>query len=86
MLLRLQDASGGGVDLYDLLLEPDAKPRKLFATDPSNFFNGAISPDGRWLLYVSNETGREEMYVVPYPALGEKRQVLSCQQQTPRPR
>ena len=75
MLLRIQDASGGGVDLYDLPLEGEAPPRKLFATDPANLVNGAISPDGKWLLYVSNETGREEIYVVPYPALGEKRQV-----------
>jgi Tol biopolymer transport system component len=74
MLLRIQNASGG-VDLDDFPLEGDAKPRKLFATDPSEFVNGAISPDGKWLLYVSNETGRQEIYVAPYPDLGEKRQV-----------
>ncbi len=75
MLLRIQDPTAGGVDLTDFPLEADAKPRKLFATDPSEFINGAISPDGRWLLYVSNETGRQEIYVVPFPGLGEKRQV-----------
>jgi Tol biopolymer transport system component len=75
MLLRIQDSSGGGVDLCDLPLDGVAQPRKLFATDPSNFLNGAISPDGKWLLYVSNETGRQEIYVVPYPGPGEKRQV-----------
>ncbi len=75
MLLRVQDPTGGGVDLSDLPLDGDAKPRRLFATDPSEFINGAISPDGKWLLYVSNETGRQELYVVPYPGLGEKRQV-----------
>jgi Tol biopolymer transport system component len=78
MLLRIQDSSGGEVDLYDLPLEGDAKPRKLFATDPSNLVNAAISPDGKWLLYVSNETGRQEIYVVPYPGLGEKRQVSTA--------
>ena len=67
--------TGGGVDLCDFPLEGDSKPRQLFATDPSEFVNGAISPDGKWLLYVSNETGRQEIYVVPYPGLGEKRQV-----------
>jgi Tol biopolymer transport system component len=75
MLLRIQDAKGGGVNLYDFPLESDAQPRLLFATDPNEFVNGAISPDGRWLLYTSNETGRQEVYVVPYPGLGEKRQV-----------
>jgi Tol biopolymer transport system component/tRNA A-37 threonylcarbamoyl transferase component Bud32 len=75
MLLRIQDPSAGGVDLSDFPLEADAKPRRLFGTDPSEFINGAISPDGKWLLYVSNETGRQEIYVVPYPGLGERRQV-----------
>jgi serine/threonine protein kinase/Tol biopolymer transport system component len=75
MLLRIQDARGGGVNLYDFPLEGEPQPRLLFATDPNEFVNGAISPDGKWLLYTSNETGRQEVYVVPYPGLGEKRQV-----------
>jgi serine/threonine-protein kinase len=29
--------------------------------------NPAISPDGRWLLYQSNESGRDEVYVRPFP-------------------
>jgi serine/threonine protein kinase/Tol biopolymer transport system component len=78
LLLRIQDPAGGGVDLADFPLDGDAKPRKLFATDPSVLVDGAISPDGQWLLYVSNETGRQEMYVVPYPGLGEKRQVSTA--------
>ncbi len=78
MLLRLQDNQSGGVDLWDLPLEGESKPRKLFPTDPDELQNGAISPDGRWLLYVSNETGRREIYVVPYPSLGEKRQVSTA--------
>ena len=78
MLLRIQDATSGGVELFDCPLAEDSKPRKLFATDPSELVNGAISPDGKWLLYVSNETGRQEIYVVPYPVLGEKRQVSTA--------
>jgi Tol biopolymer transport system component len=78
MLLRIQDAKGGGVNLYDFPLEGDPQPRLLFATDPNEFQNGAISPDGKWLLYTSNETGRQEVYVVPYPGLGEKRQVSTA--------
>ena len=27
----------------------------------------ALSPDGRWLAYTSNETGQFEIYVVPFP-------------------
>jgi Tol biopolymer transport system component len=78
MLLRIQDNDKGGVDLWDLPLEPDSKPRLLFPTDPDELQNARISPDGKWLLYVSNETGRREVYVVPYPSLGEKRQVSTA--------
>jgi Tol biopolymer transport system component len=31
-----------------------------------------FSPDGRWLAYVSNESGRNEVYVQPYPGPGGK--------------
>ena len=34
-----------------------------------------FSPDGRWLAYVSNESGRPEIYVQPYPGPGGKWQV-----------
>ncbi len=32
----------------------------------------ALSPDGRWLAYQSDETGRPEVYVRPYPGLGAR--------------
>lgn len=34
-----------------------------------------FSPDGRFLAYVSNDTGRDEIYVQPFPTTGEKWQV-----------
>ena len=34
-----------------------------------------ISPDGRWIAYDSNETGRWEVYVAAFPSFGNKRQV-----------
>ena len=36
---------------------------------------GTLSPDGRWLAYISNETGAYEVYVESFPATGFKRQV-----------
>jgi eukaryotic-like serine/threonine-protein kinase len=78
MLLRIQDNQSGGVDLWDLPLEGEMKPRKLISTDPDELRTGSVSPDGKWLLYVSNETGRREVYVVPYPSMGEKRQVSTA--------
>jgi Tol biopolymer transport system component len=37
--------------------------------------NPQFSPDGRWMAYQSNESGRFEVYVVPFPGPGGKRQV-----------
>jgi len=34
-----------------------------------------FSPDGKWVAYVSDESGRDEIYVQPYPGPGGKRQV-----------
>ena len=36
---------------------------------------GTLSPDGRWLAYISNETDTYEVYVESFPATGFKRQV-----------
>ncbi len=30
-----------------------------------------VSPNGRWLAYTSNETGRKEVYVRPFPNTGD---------------
>src|SRR5262249_51665920 len=32
-------------------------------------------PDGRWLAYVSNQSGRPEVYVQPYPEPGLRQQI-----------
>ena len=34
-----------------------------------------LSPDGRWIAYVSNESGRSEVYVQPFPSLGSRHQI-----------
>ncbi len=33
---------------------------------------GMLSPNGKWMAYVSSESGRAEVYVDPYPSLAEK--------------
>jgi len=42
---------------------------------PSREHSGMISPDDRFLAYVSDESGREEVYLRPFPALDRKIQV-----------
>jgi serine/threonine protein kinase len=38
-------------------------------------YEGRFSPDGRWITFFSYETGRPEVYVVPFPGAGSKSQV-----------
>jgi len=66
-----------GVSGWDLWLQsPDSRqpPTKLLQTPFSERF-GRISPDGRWLAYASNESGRYEVYVIPLSGGGGKWQV-----------
>ncbi|OVE79087.1 hypothetical protein BVY00_01310 [bacterium G20] len=56
-------------DIWVLPLEGDRTPRPLLQT-PAQEFGPTLSPDGRWLAYVSDETGRQEVYVRNYPDLG----------------
>ena len=64
----------GGFDLWSLQLTPKPQPRPFLVTD-ANECNGSFSPDGKWLAYISDETGRDELYVVSFPSLGAKRQL-----------
>jgi serine/threonine-protein kinase len=48
--------------------------RLLLAT-PAAEECASVSPDGRWLAYASNETGRDEVYLQRFPRLGAKVQV-----------
>jgi len=38
---------------------------------PFNERNGSVSPDGRWLAYEANDSGRVEVYVRPFPRRAE---------------
>jgi Tol biopolymer transport system component len=50
------------------------KPSPLLHT-PFSESHGQISPDGKWLAYYSNETGRTEVYVQPFPSGAGKWQI-----------
>jgi Tol biopolymer transport system component/DNA-binding winged helix-turn-helix (wHTH) protein len=43
-----------------------------FLQTPSNEYAAKLSPDGRYVAYLSNETGRDEIFVRPFPAGGRK--------------
>jgi dipeptidyl aminopeptidase/acylaminoacyl peptidase len=56
-----------GWDVWGLPVEGDRKPIPLVQT-PFNEGGGWFSPDGRWLVYMSDETGGNELYVQSFPA------------------
>jgi Tol biopolymer transport system component len=61
-------------DLWLLPLEGDQKP-KLFKQTPFAERGGQISPDGRWMVYNSDASGRGEVYIEPMPSGGAQRQI-----------
>ena len=59
----------GNSDIWVLPMAGDPatrKPSPLLQT-PFNELRGRFSPDGRWVAYVSNETGSNEVYVTHFP-------------------
>jgi len=69
-------------DLFyaDLKGEPKAVP--YLATE-FNEWLGVVSPDGRWLAYQSDESGKYEIYVRPFPSGGGKWQISTGGGQNP---
>jgi hypothetical protein len=54
----------------------DGKPGLVeFLDSPANELFPRLSPDNRWVAYLSNETGRDEVYVERFPSRGSKTQV-----------
>ena len=63
-----------GCDIFVLPMEVDSKPRPFVQTKFDEY-DPRFSPDGHWVAYISNETGRGEIYVQPFPGPGGKWQV-----------
>jgi Tol biopolymer transport system component len=56
-----------GSDLWTVDLNGDRTPGVFLSTRHTES-DGAFSPDGRWIAYRSNASGRQEVYVRPFPA------------------
>jgi Tol biopolymer transport system component/predicted Ser/Thr protein kinase len=61
----------GRYDIWLLPLDGEGEPRRFFEA-PFNEVAPMFSPDGGWLAYVSNESGRQEVYVQSFPGPGRK--------------
>jgi serine/threonine-protein kinase len=67
---------GGLRDIYARRVDGDTA-RVTVSAGPSDEYMPAISPDSRWIAYVSIESGEEEVYVRPFPETTRARWQIS---------
>jgi serine/threonine-protein kinase len=67
LVLRTDNGAAGAGDLVGIRTSGDTAPVPLVASSFTEL-HPAVSRDGRWLAYTSNESGANEVYVRPFPA------------------
>ena len=77
LIYRAGGLPAGEPDILALRVGVDSVGRELLAEDYTEW-TPALSPDGRWLAYTSDETGRFEVYVRPFPEVDSGRQQVSA--------
>jgi len=73
-----------GSDLWFLPMLGDKKEPIEFSRTSFNESHAQFSPDGRWLAYVSDVSGRLEVYVQSFPPTGSKWQISTNGGEQPR--
>ncbi len=77
LLYRIRGNAQQGAGLWMLPLEGSGTPTPVLQTKADET-SGRFSPDGRWIAYISNESGPPHLYIAPFPAGGGKWQVSSA--------
>ncbi|HTR20211.1 MAG TPA: protein kinase [Gemmatimonadales bacterium] len=76
LVLGTHDAPGGdNIDVATVGVNQAARP---FVSTASSEGAPRLSPDGKWIAYVSDESGRYEVYARPFPAAGPRIQVSNA--------
>ncbi|MCW8985163.1 MAG: serine/threonine-protein kinase, partial [Thermoanaerobaculales bacterium] len=70
-IVYTKQAEETNIDIWASDLEGDGEPIEIRA-QPGLDVPGEISPDGKWLSYFSDESGRVEVYVTPFPEAGRR--------------
>jgi serine/threonine-protein kinase len=70
--LAFTQSGAGTPDIWVLSVGSDPPTAQPFLATQADERYPEFSPDGRWLAYVSNESGRDEVYVRPYPGPGPR--------------
>ncbi len=76
LLMRTDRATPGAGDIVGVRTDGDTTPVPLVAS-PFTEVAPAVSPDGRWIAYHSNESGQNEVYVRPFPHTDQGRWQVS---------
>jgi Tol biopolymer transport system component len=76
LILRTDNGQIGAGDIVGLRTIGDTTPVPLVASRFTEL-HPALSPDGRWLAYTSNESGTDEVYVRPFPNTNDGRWQVS---------
>jgi serine/threonine-protein kinase len=70
------DGEGGGretgPDLWMASLDGDRTTATPIVATPASELNAMVSPNGAWLAYMSDDSGRNEIYVRPFPEPGAR--------------
>ena len=76
----------GSIGATDIWVLPLAEPDKAFPIVQSQVLdgNGQFSPDGRWVAYMSQQSGRLEVYVTSFPGGGARWQISANSGTQPR--
>ena len=82
LLFDRQDKTGK-ISVWVLPLTGDQKPYAFVETQFDSQM-AMFSPDGHWVAYVSNDSGKAEVYVVPFPGPGPRVQVSTGAGSQPR--
>jgi len=77
LIFQTDVQSTGSGDILAIRPGIDTAPVPVVATRFSEI-SPALSPNGRWLAYVSNETGEDEIYMVPFPNTGTGKWAISA--------
>jgi serine/threonine-protein kinase len=70
------DVKTRGSNMWVLPMTGDREPRALSSSEFSEAA-GKFSPDGKWIVFCSTESGKPEVYVQPWPGPGPKIQISS---------
>ena len=74
VMLLYTEVREGRREIWQVAVDGGRKPEALVRA-PFNVDHGSVSPNGKWLIYTSDESGREETYVRPYGRSGARLQV-----------